>query len=52
MSLHVPSHLVNNLFALKSVAYNIKTNTKGVKCSVKFDDQLQDLYLDIFVGGQ
>ena len=52
MSLHVPDCLVNKLFALNSVAYKIKVNHEGVKRSVKFDDQLQDIYLDIFVGGQ
>ena len=52
MSLHVPGHLLDNFYALNSIGYNIKKNQEGVKRSIKFDDSVQDIYLDIFIGGQ
>ena len=52
MSLHVPGHLMDNLVALNGVGYSIKQRHKDVKRSVKFDEQRQDLYLDICVAGR
>ena len=52
MSIHVPGHLLDNYFALNAVGYSIKSKHEGVKRSVKFDDVAQDVYLDIYVGGQ
>lgn len=52
MSIHVPGHLLDNFYALNSIGYNIKKNQEGVKRSIKFDDSIQDIYLDIFIGGQ
>ena len=52
MSLHVPGHLLDNLYALNSIGYNIKKNQEGIKRSIKFDDSIQDIYLDIYIGGR
>ena len=52
MSLHVPGHLLDNFYALNSIGYSIKKNQEGVKRSIKFDDSVQDIYLDIYIGGQ
>ena len=52
MSIHVPGHLMDNLIALNGVGYSIKQKNSDVKRSVKFDDQKQDLYLDICIGGR
>lgn len=52
MSIHVPGHLLDNYFALNSVGYSIKSKHQGVKRAVKFDDNAQNVYLDIYVGGQ
>lgn len=51
MSIHVPGHLLDDLYALNSVAYNIKANNESsVKRSVKFDDAKLGLYLDICIA--
>ena len=51
MAIHVPGHLLDNLFALNSVGYSIKTKSESaVKRAVKFDDAKLDLYLDICIG--
>ena len=52
MAVHVPGHLLDNFYALNGVGYSIKANNVGVRRAIKFDDTLQDIYLDIFVGGQ
>ena len=52
MSIHVPGHLLDNFYALNSIGFNIKKSQEGVKRSIKFDDSIQDIYLDIFIGGQ
>lgn len=52
MSVHVPGHLLDSLYALNGVGYSIKAKNQGVKRSVKFDDLEQDIYLDIFIAGQ
>ena len=52
MSVHVPGHLLDSLYALNGVGYSIKNKNEGVRRSIKFDDLEQDIYLDIFVGGQ
>ena len=51
MAIHVPGHLLDNLAALNGVGYNIKMKHEGVKRTVRFDDIQQDIYMDIFVGG-
>ena len=51
MSIHVPGHLVDNLLLLNSIGYKIKSKHSGVKRTVKFDDINQNIYLDIYVGG-
>lgn len=33
------------------MGYNIKRNNKGVKRAIKFDDVVQDVFLDICIGG-
>ena len=52
MAIHVPGHLLDNYYALSSIGYNIKQNHDGVRRAIKFDDAVQDVYLDIFVSGQ
>ena len=52
ITLHVPGHLMDNLLALNSVGYAIKSKHKGVKRSVKFDDDAQNLFLDICIAGK
>ena len=53
MAIHVPASLIDNLHALNSVCHKIIRNqTSRVKRSMKFDDEKQDVYLDIFVAGQ
>ena len=52
MSIHVPGHLLEGLFALNAVGYSIKAKHNGVKRAVKFDDQLMDIYMDICINGQ
>ena len=51
MSIHVPGHLMDNLIALNGIGYSIKTKNAGVKRAVKFDDIIQDVYLDICING-
>ena len=51
MSIHVPGHLLDNYYALNSLGYNIRQMQEGVKRSVKFDDAVHDIYLDICIGG-
>ena len=51
MAVHVPGHLLDNLFALNGVGYSIKNKHEGVKRSIKFDDNEQNIYLDIYVAG-
>ena len=52
VSIHVPGHLLDNYYALSSIGYNIRQNQEGVKRSIKYDDSVQDLILDIFIGGK
>ena len=52
MAIHVPGHLLDNFYALNSIGYSIKSNNHGVKRSIKFDDATQNIYLDIYIGGQ
>ena len=51
MSIHVPGHLLDNLAALNGLAYAIKLKNKGLKRAVKFDDAVQDIYLDLCISG-
>ena len=51
MSLHMPGHLLDNLAALNGLAYAIKLKNPGLKRAVKFDDSLQDVYLDMSIAG-
>lgn len=51
LAIHVPGHLLDNFHALNSIGYNIKQNNEGVRRAIKFDDSIQDVFLDIFVGG-
>ena len=51
MAIHVPGHLMDNLIALNGLGYNMKTKNEGVKRAIKFDDQAEDIYMDIFIGG-
>ena len=50
MTIHVPGFLLDDLYALNSVGYNIKTTHKGVKRSVKFDDSNMGIFLDICIN--
>ena len=50
MSVHVPGHLMDNLVALNGVGFLIKNKHNGVKRAIKFDDQRQDIYLDICIN--
>ena len=52
MSIHVPGFLLDNYYALSSIGYSIRQNQDGVKRSIKFDDSIQNIYLDIFIGGK
>ena len=52
MFIHVPGHLMDSLVALIGVGYSIKQKNKAMKRSVKFDEQNQDLYLDICIDGK
>ena len=52
MSVHVPGHLLDSLYALNGVGYSIKAKNQGVKRSIKFDDLEQNIYLDICIAGQ
>ena len=51
MALHVPGHLLDNLAALNGLAYAIKQRNPGLKRAVKFDDAVQDVYLDMCIAG-
>ena len=51
MSLHVPGHLLDNLATLNGLAYSIKQKNNSIKRAVKFDDSIQDIYLDICIAG-
>ena len=51
MAVHVPGHLLDNFYALNSIGYNIRQNQEGVRRAVKFDDSIQNIYLDICIGG-
>ena len=52
VSIHVPGHLLDNYYALSSIGYNIRQNQDGVKRSIKYNDSLQNLHLDIYIGGK
>ena len=51
IAIHVPGYLMDNFHALNAVGYNIKTKHKGVKRSVKFDDDCQDIFMAVCIGG-
>ena len=51
MALHVPGHLMDNLAALNGLAYSIKQKFGNTRRAVKFDDGVQDVYLDICIAG-
>ena len=51
MALHVPGFLLDNLAALNGLAYSIKLRNPGLRRTVKFDDAIQDIYLDICLAG-
>ena len=50
LMIHVPGHLLDNLHALNNVGYHIKQKNSGVRRTVKFDDENQDIYMDIKIG--
>ena len=52
LMIHVPGHLLDNLHALNNVGYNIKQKNLGVRRTVKFDDDNQDIYMDIRINNQ
>ena len=51
MSIQVPGHLLDNLAALNGLAYSVKQKNRGLKRAVKFDDAVQDIYLDMCIAG-
>ena len=52
LMIHVPGHLLDNLHALNGVGYTIKQRNTGVRRAVKFDDDNQDIFMDIKIGDQ
>ena len=52
LMIHVPGHLLDHLHVLNNVGYNIKQKFPGTRRAVKFDDENQDLFMDIKVGEQ
>ena len=51
MSIQLPGHLLDNLAALNGPAYSVKQKIPRLRRSVKFDDAVQDLYLDVCIAG-
>ena len=51
MAIQVPGHLMDNLASLNGLAYSVKQKNPGLKRSVKFDDAVQDIYLDMCISG-
>ena len=52
MAVFVPSYLMNNLVALNSIGFRIKSRYAGVKRAIKFDDKGRDIFLDICISGK
>ena len=51
MAIHLPGHLLDNYHALSKMGYSIKKKHEGVKRAIKFDDSVQDVFLDICIAG-
>ena len=49
--IQVPGHLMSNFRALESMAYHLKQKDGGVRRVVKFDEDAQDLFMDIKIAG-
>lgn len=50
MRLHIPAHLEANFKVLQSLGYHLKQSDASIKRSIKFDDEHEDLAMDIKVG--
>ena len=50
--LHVPGFLSTNFKLLENLGYQMKSAAGGVRRVIKFDDENQDLMLDVKIGDQ
>ena len=50
--LHIPGFLSTNFKLLENLGYQMKSASAGVRRVVKFDDENQDLMLDVKIGDQ
>lgn len=51
MKIHVPGHLQSNFNLLQSLGYHLKQTDDSIRRSIKFDDDAENLVMDIFVDG-
>ena len=51
MKIHVPGHLQSNFNLLQSLGYHLKQTDETIRRSIKFDDEQEDLVMDVFVDG-
>ena len=49
MKIHVPTHLEHNFKILQSLGYHLRQSDEGIRRSIKFDDENEDLAMDIRV---
>ena len=47
MRLHIPDYLQKDFHALMNLSYDLKQRHKGLKRSVKFDEEDNGLFMDI-----
>ena len=52
MRLHIPGFLMSNSKLLENTGYHMRTTGAGVKHVMKFDDEAQDLMMDVRVNGK
>ena len=51
MRLHIPGHLQTNFNLLQNLGYHLKQSDEGIRRSIKFDDESEDLVMDVLVDG-
>ena len=49
MKLHIPGHLQGNFNTLQNLGYHLKQSDETIRRSIKFDDEREDLVMDVFV---
>ena len=51
LKIHVPAHLERNFKTLHSLGYHLRQSDETIRRAIKFDDEFEDLAMDIRVDG-